>query len=474
MFGSADAAGLIDEMGEAARAESVAVARRLAAVAQLYERRRREYQEAQFFLTDVYEAVAAEVSAAQNISRARAHSQVRMAVWLHRRLARVAEVFARGEIDLRLLQLVITRTDNVEDSAIAAVDEALAERVAKWMRWSKPKQRDRLDLWVAKMDPDGVRVPPIAKDNRYFDFEPHVPGLAFAGGVLTALDAAALEQRLAALSSTVCAKDPRTPGQLRADACGALARSEDTLGCQCGNEDCPAAAVGRSAAQVVVHVLAEQATLDGRSDQPGYLSGFGVLPAEEVRTAAAEAKLKPVRLPGVDPEPGYRPSAALADFLQWRDLTCRFPGCHAPVAFCDIDHTKPWPFGATHPSGLKHYCRTHHLLKTFFTGPTGWTDTQLDDGTIVFTAPTGHTYTTEPHGGVLFPTLATPTAPLPATTAPDDAPGKTVMMPRRRTTRDQDRQQRIARERRQRQALDAEEERQYQAWLAETYEPPPF
>ena len=35
----------------------------------------------------------------------------------------------------------------------------------------------------------------------------------------------------------------------------------------------------------MIHVLAEQATLDGTSDQPGYLPGFGILPAESVRDA---------------------------------------------------------------------------------------------------------------------------------------------------------------------------------------------
>ncbi len=58
----------------------------------------------------------------------------------------------------------------------------------------------------------------------------------------------------------------------------------------------------------------------------------------------------------------------------------------------------PYPAGATHPSNTKLYCRTHHLIKTFYGGPGGWSEHQLPDGTVVFTAPTGHTYTTEPHG----------------------------------------------------------------------------
>jgi hypothetical protein len=119
--------------------------------------------------------------------------------------------------------------------------------------------------------------------------------------------------------------------------------------------------------------------------------------------------------------------------------------------------------------------RCHYLLKTFYSGPRGWTDQQLPDGTIVFTAPTGHTYTTEPLGGMLFPALAQPTGELPKPTTLDEpSPYRGVMMPRRKQTREQDRRDRIAQERRQRTELIAEEERQRQAWLAANYEPPPF
>jgi hypothetical protein len=225
----------------------------------------------------------------------------------------------------------------------------------------------------------------------------------------------------------------------------------------------------------VIHVLAEQATLDGVSDHPGYLPGFGILPAESVRDLATSATLKPVTIPTGDPEPGYRPSAPLTDFLRWRDLTCRWPGCDKPAERSDIDHTVPWPYGPTHPSDNKHYCRTHHLNQTFLTGVDGWTDQQLPDGTIVLTAPTGHTYTTEPHGGSLFPALAQSTGELdlpPNLDLPQT--DRTAMMPRRKQTREQDRRDRINAERRERTELIAEEERQRQAWLAANYQPPPF
>jgi hypothetical protein len=118
--------------------------------------------------------------------------------------------------------------------------------------------------------------------------------------------------------------------------------------------------------------------------------------------------------------------------------------------------------------------RTHHLIKMFHTGPGGWTDEQLPDGTVILTARTGHTYTTEPHGAGMFPALAQSTGELPVPTLAEPAPYRGVMMPRRKQTREQDRRDRINQERRERTELIAEEERQRQAWLAANYEPPPF
>lgn len=118
--------------------------------------------------------------------------------------------------------------------------------------------------------------------------------------------------------------------------------------------------------------------------------------------------------------------------------------------------------------------RCHHLIKMFHSGPTGWTDEQRPDGTIAFRAPTGHVYTTEAHGGLLFPSLATATAPLTPPGIGEPSPNRGVMMPKRRTTRERDRRQRIVRERHQRLEVNAERERQRQAWLVATYEPPPF
>ncbi|WP_205844365.1 13E12 repeat family protein, partial [Mycolicibacterium sp. GF69] len=340
-------ADLITFMGEEAREECAAMGRRLALVAELYARRVKDHEEARMFVTDVAVVVAAEISPVQNISHGRALGQVRAAKTLHERLPRVAEVFRRGWIDYRVVSTIVSRTQNVEDDVMPELDEALAARAEKWMKLSGPKLVDRVDMFVSRFDPEAVRVPCRVEDNRHIDVYPGEPGMAWLSGNLRATDGAALDNRLDALAATVCENDPRTKQQRRADACGPLARMQATMPCECGLEDCPAGAARADATTAVIHVLAELATLDGTSDKPAYLKDFGVLPAESVRKLAHNATLKPLTVPGAGAraQAAYRPSVALRDFLQWRDLTCRWPGCDKPVQHCDVDHTTPWPKG---------------------------------------------------------------------------------------------------------------------------------
>ena len=82
--------------------------------------------ELDWYVVDYCAAVAAEVSAVQNISHARAVGQVQFACALAHRLPTVAKVFLRGTIDLRMVSTIIARTENVEDAVMAELDEAIA------------------------------------------------------------------------------------------------------------------------------------------------------------------------------------------------------------------------------------------------------------------------------------------------------------------------------------------------------------
>ncbi|WP_131810939.1 HNH endonuclease signature motif containing protein, partial [Mycolicibacterium monacense] len=182
---------------------------------------------------------------------------------------------------------------------------------------------------------------------------------------------------------------------------------------------------------------------------PAFVIGAGVTNPTVLANFLHRARLRTIQHPGnAAPEPHYRPSAALQDFVRCRDLTCRFPGCDAPATRCDIDHTAPWPAGPTCAANLKCLCRKHHLLKTFWTGENGWCDQQFTDATIVWTSPSGQTYTTRPGSALLFPTLCTPTADVPIQPTKDTTTDRGLKMPKRRRTRAQNRARRIQEERR--------------------------
>ncbi|BBY16359.1 HNH endonuclease [Mycolicibacterium litorale] len=195
-----------------------------------------------------------------------------------------------------------------------------------------------------------------------------------------------------------------------------------------------------------------------------FVIGGGVLSPVVLPAFLDRATIRRLQHPGdAPPEPHYRPSIALQDFVRCRDLTCRFPGCDKPATLCDIDHTVPYPTGPTNASNLKCLCRKHHLLKTFWTGQTGWRDQQLADGTVIWTSPSGQTHITHPGSALLFPTLCTPTATARKGKTADATKNRGLMMPKRRRTRAQDRRYRIDTERR----LNDD-------FVAERTKPPPF
>jgi hypothetical protein len=179
----------------------------------------------------------------------------------------------------------------------------------------------------------------------------------------------------------------------------------------------------------------------------GIIPGVGIVPTPLLAALIARgAAVRPIKAPTVEPDSGYRISTANREFVQARDLGCRFPGCDRPIYHADLDHTIAWgdDGGPTHASNLKGYCRHHHLLKTFHDG---WSEIQKPHGTVILTTPTGHTYTSIPTSRLLFPNVNTTSAPI----APGDpkprAPDKTAKMPKRQRPKAKDRAYRIAAER---------------------------
>jgi hypothetical protein len=513
-------AALVDAAAGWARTENAACARKTAVMAELFARRTGlPAGERELWWVDPEAAVGAELAASQNISTWMALAQAHRGVVLTDRLPTVAALFEGGLISEVLVRTIEYRTALITDvDAIARVDVLLAEHVTAWGPLSARKLEQAIDAIVDQVDPGALRRSRKTACQRDVEFGSPSDEAGFTSmwARLYAPDAAVLQQRVEEMARSVCEDDPRTLGERRSDALTALPTGITQLPCGCGATDCPAAA--RKATPLtpaVIHMVAHADTVDAArtdtttppldptpdaDDEPGaatesghvppafcpapvadsaaaapdccsappaFVIGGGVLPAPLLAATLGRATVREIRHPGdAPPEPHYRPSRDLADFVRCRDLTCRWRGCDKPAYGCDIDHTVPYPIGPTHASNTRCYCRFHHLLKTFLCGTDGWREQQLPDGTLIVTSPTGHTYTTKPGSALLFPAVCRPTATL---WAPGEEPtvwprgDRGLMMPKHRLTRAENLAKRIQAER----ELNDE-------YVAERNKPPPF
>ena len=400
-------------------------------------------------IVDDWELAAAELGAELGISRGRACAMITQGRDLLTRLPRLAEVFATGTVDLRVLRVILHRTALITDpDVISVLDAQLAAAAPAWNARSDERITELVDWMIIEVDPEAVRRARQARRQRGITVEPIGDGMVEIHGRVDAAKGAVFDRRLDELARTTCPDDPRTVDERRADAIDLPALGATALPCECGKDTCPAAGTEAPTGHIVVHLLGDRDTVEGRSDRPALLPGYGPIPAEQVRRMVARATVRPVpAAPDLGTEGGYQPSRTLTEFIRCRDLRCRWPGCNVAAERCDIDHTVPWPYGPTHPSNTKLYCRIHHLIKTFHCGPQGWRDQQHPDGTITITAPNGRVYTTTPDGALFFSALDTPTATLVLPPAPPPSRHRDLAAPTRTRTRAQNLAYRIAHER---------------------------
>jgi hypothetical protein len=454
---------VVGAIGAWARDEAAAAAHRLAAIGELVARRCPQeldpdlVDERSRWICDPWDATAAEVAAELGISARRASSQMYLAQSLRERLPKVNALFVEGRIGARLVSTISWRTHCVVGSAeMAAIDAEIAESAERWGPLSDRKTETLIDVVVAAHDPRACEWFTAAARGMDVQFgkRDDESGTRSVWGRLFSTHAELIERRLTAIARGVCDADPRSVGQRRAEAVGAVFAGADRIACHCGSPNCPNPTSQALKNAVVIHVVADQNAVDGARSRPvkesrrtpvALTANGGVVPnqllAELIRDGA---QVVPLATPCDGEEPRYRPSVRLQRFVRCRDLTCRFPGCDVSAEICDIDHAVPYPAGPTHPTNLRCLCRKHHLLRTFYAGEGGWRDEQRPDGTIVWTAPGGHTYPTYPGSRMFFPDWDVTTGALPPAdraVAPSDS--RSLRMPRRRQTRQADRAQRI-------------------------------
>lgn len=292
---------------------------------------------------------SAEVGAALNTTPSGASAIVAQAEALDTRLPEVASLLSDGRIDWPTAEAVIRRTELVDADLMPQIDQRLATKLSTWQSWSRRRVIDAADAAIAVIDPEAAKKRRIRADTeRHVTITAQPNGMAKMVASLPAPVAAMFDKHLTEMAASVCADDPRTTTQRRADAIDALRVGRD-LACACGRADCPsriADPASRSGApRFVINVIATDATVVGRSDEPGHLEGYGVIDADQVRQIADTAILRPVGPPPTDTDVAaslrYQPSAAVERWIRCRDLRCRFPGCDRPAWRADVDHTVP-------------------------------------------------------------------------------------------------------------------------------------
>ena len=129
-------------VGAWARVENAVCAQRLFAIADVLAARMSadDSVEREQWCIDNWDAVAAEVAAAHNVSLGVASHQLMLAKALRERLPRVAQVFAAGLISYRLVNAIVYRTALVRDpEARARIDSELAAAAVEWGSMSAAK-----------------------------------------------------------------------------------------------------------------------------------------------------------------------------------------------------------------------------------------------------------------------------------------------------------------------------------------------
>src|SRR6201992_1960932 len=205
---------------------------------------------------------------------------------------------------------------------MANVDGELAAKARRWPAMTQSALAAALDRIVARTFPDALRRRKERQAERELSIFDSGTGLAEVLGRLLSPDALALDARLDGLARTVCDADPRTRNQRRADAMAALVVGADRLACRCGQPRCPAVS-SPLPSPVVIHVVADQASVEGRGREPGSVIGSDALtPADLIAELAQSAKVRPLVHPNdASPEPKYVPSQALRVFVRSRALS---------------------------------------------------------------------------------------------------------------------------------------------------------
>ncbi len=157
---------------------------------------------------------------------------------------------------------------------------------------------------------------------------------------------------------------------------------------------------GREKPTILITIDVDSFT--GVSNQPGVTAHGDRIPAHVVRHLAEQANLQRILIAGsvilnLGRETRYASNAQYRALLV-RDNGCRWPECHIPAAWCEIDHLVPYSqHGLTDLDNLVLWCSHHHHEKhrpgVKVTGNAHHLQLQLANGDTIHCPPPHRTTT---------------------------------------------------------------------------------
>jgi len=333
-------------------------------------------------------SVEAEFRLALSITKQYAGEFVSAAKSLISRLPRTLGLMERGQLNLFRAMKVTEATAWLSDDAARVVDAALEARLPGK---DATAVRKAATYAAAMADREGAKHRERERrESRSLSLIHQESGTA-----TLSLDDAPAEKAVAAysrvdrLARTLKTRDEsRTLDQLRADVALDLLLNAESGGAQPRLEG---------------FLYLGLDTYLGLNENPAEFAGHGPISAALARELLTGPDTVLRRII-TDPLTGqvhdlgrtrYRPTAAIAEFVQVRDRTCRFPGCNRPTQACEIDHTVEWQHGGeTRTKSLAGLCSSDHHLKD----APGWRYDLAEDGTLTITTPADLKYrSTPPH-----------------------------------------------------------------------------
>lgn len=341
-------------------------------------------------------SVAAQVALARHDSPARGQRHLGLARALVAEMPHTMSALTRGDVSERRATIVARETACLSREDRTRTDAEIASRLG---RLGDKRLGDTVRGIAQRLDPAScVRRMRKAVGERRISLRPAPDTMSYMTGLLPVAQGVAVYAALKREADSLRGQgDVRTAAQLMADVLV---------------ERVTGASSQRASAIEIQLVMTDRTLLQG-DPEPGYLAGFGPVPATLARRLARDADKAWVRRLFTRPGAGdlvaldsHRPTfvGRLRDLLVLRDQTCRNPWCDAPVR--QVDHVTSWRRGGrtTRDNG-QGLCEACNYVKE----TPGWRADVIylagGPHTVETTTPTGHHYqsTAPPQPGTRSP-----------------------------------------------------------------------